>query len=86
MSGSPGDDAFIYAFVLCMHVLYVCLICMPYVYAIVLHELLGPLPYIYAMYVCLICMPYMYALYVCHCITGALGTDAEGAVTEGREN
>ena len=30
--------------------LYVCLICMPYMYAL---------------YVCLICMPYMYALYVC---------------------
>ena len=35
---------------LALYALYVCLICMPYMYDL---------------YVCLICMPYMYALYVC---------------------
>ena len=43
-----------------MYALYVCLICMPYMYA------LYSMPYT----VSLICMPYMYALYVClTCIT-----------------
>jgi len=53
-----------------MHVLCVCLMCMPYVYALCVY-LVCPLLYVacvdtlmYALYVCLICMPYMYALYV----------------------
>ena len=45
-----------------MYDLYVCLICMPYMYC---HDRCSMyVPYMYALYVCLICMPYMYALYV----------------------
>ena len=42
--------------------LYVCLICMPYMYA--LYVCLICMPYMYALHVCLIRTPYMHALYV----------------------
>ena len=53
-----------------MYALSVCLIRMPYVYAlhtcsIVSTEKEEVLPYMYALYVCLMCMPYVYALCVC---------------------
>ena len=54
--------------------LYVCFICMLYMYALyVCHRDLKPanlflsryMPYMGSLYVCFICMLYMYALYVC---------------------
>ena len=39
----------------------VCLMCMPYVYA--LWVCLICMPYMYVLYGCLICMPYMHAVY-----------------------
>ena len=58
--------------------MYVCLICMPYMYDLydlrlpafeMLKKMMQDLEVsficIYALYVCLICMPYMYALHVC---------------------
>ena len=54
-----------------MYALYVCLICMPYMYASCMPYMQPAravrdyrMPYMYALYVSLICMPYMYALYV----------------------
>jgi len=51
----------------CMYALYICLVCMPYLYAFLIESLLCVclIPCTCALYVCLICMPYMYALYVC---------------------
>ena len=45
-----------------MYALYVCLICMPYMYAplTVFDQGFAGIPYMYALNVCLICMPYMY--------------------------
>ena len=66
-----------FVFTVPMYALYVCLIRMPYMYALkyagyctsstaVQHaECAMCMPSMYAVYVCLICMPYMYALYVC---------------------
>ena len=47
-----------------MYALYVCLICMPYMYEVLVVCLIC-MPYMYALHVRRICMPYMYALYVC---------------------
>jgi hypothetical protein len=42
-----------------VYALYVCLICMPYMYALYV----WCMSYLYALYVC--CVSYLYALYVC---------------------
>ena len=41
----------------------VCLMCVPYVYA--LYVCLMCMPYVHALCVCLMCMPYVYALCAC---------------------
>ena len=52
-----------------LRALYVCLICMPYVYALYVRLIcslicMPCMPYMYVLYVCLICMSYMHALYI----------------------
>ena len=53
-------------YALYVYALYVCLICMPSMYALRVCPISCPMcmPYMCALYVCLICMPSMYALYV----------------------
>jgi hypothetical protein len=54
-----------------MYALYVCLICVPYMYASHVWLICMPyicltcMPYMYALHVCLTYVPYMYALYIC---------------------
>ena len=47
----------------CMYALYVCLICMPYMYILYVCLMCMRMSYMYALYVCLTCMPYMSALH-----------------------